>query len=93
MCVLVYALVRTLAARTRSIVKAAGLLDDNSEARETASAGTEEALRSYAIQREKLREAAEAIASGKAPGVDLRAFVASAEALESSGDAAEKSGA
>ena len=83
----------TLAARTRSIVKAAGLLDDNSEARETASAGTEEALRSYAIQREKLREAAEAIASGKAPGVDLRAFVASAEALESSGDAAEKSGA
>ena len=72
----------TLAARTRSIVKAAGLLDDVAEAR----AATSNASEAYAAQREKLREAAEAIAAGKAPEVDLRAFVESVEALESSAD-------
>ena len=72
----------TLAARTRSIAKAAGLLEGDEEAGE------------YATRREKLREAAAMIASGKPPGVDLRAFVESAdEALDSSGDATQKSGA
>ena len=71
----------TLAARTRSIVKAAGLLDDD------AASATTNPVEAYATQREKLREAAEAIAAGKTPGVDLRAFVESAEAMvESSAD-------
>jgi hypothetical protein len=71
----------TLAARTRSIVKAAGLLDDD------AASATTSPVEAYATQREKLREAAEAIAAGKTPGVDLRAFVESAEAMvESSAD-------
>jgi hypothetical protein len=72
----------TLAARTRSIVKAAGLLDDDA-----ASEASTNPVEAYATQREKLREAAEAIAAGKTPGVDLRAFVESAEAMvESSAD-------
>jgi hypothetical protein len=66
----------TLAARTRSIAKAAGLLDEPLGDEETGE---------YATRREKLREAAAMIASGKPPGVDLRAFVESAdEALDSS---------
>ena len=58
----------TLAARTRSIAKAAGLLEDDEEANSPGE---------YATRREKLREAAAMIASGKPPGVDLRAFVES----------------
>ena len=79
----------TLAARTRSIAKAAGLLD------EPLPLGDEE-TGEYATRREKLREAAAMIASGKPPGVDLRAFVESAdEALDSSEgkNATENSGA
>ena len=78
----------TLAARTRSIAKAAGLL-------EPLPLGDEE-TGEYATRREKLREAAAMIASGKPPGVDLRAFVESAdEALDSSEgkNATENSGA
>ena len=77
----------TLAARTRSIAKAAGLLDEPLGDEETGE---------YATRREKLREAAAMIASGKPPGVDLRAFVESAdEALDSSEgkNATENSGA
>jgi hypothetical protein len=52
-----------------------------------AASETTNPVEAYATQREKLREAAEAIAAGKTPGVDLRAFVESAEAMvESSAD-------
>ena len=54
---------------------------------DAASEASTNPVEAYATQREKLREAAEAIAAGKTPGVDLRAFVESAEAMvESSAD-------
>ena len=68
----------TLAARTRSIVRAAGLvdpddaLDDAEEATRCAAGGGGDSR--YARQRARLREAAEAIASGRVPGLDLRAL-------------------
>lgn len=68
----------TLAARTRSIVRAAGLvdpddsLDDAEEATRGAVGGGGDSR--YARQRARLREAAEAIASGRVPGMDLRAL-------------------
>ena len=60
----------TLAARTRSIVAAAGLLEDT----ETTSPDL-----AYKSQREKLRKAAEAIANGNECGLDLVQLRAMAE--------------
>ena len=57
----------TLAARTRAIVKAAGLLD-------VVEAGDDDDAAEFAERRRRLREAAEAIAAGRDPGVDLGAF-------------------
>jgi hypothetical protein len=53
----------TLAARTRAIVEAAGLLD-------VVEAGDDDDAE-FAERRRRLREAAEAIAAGRDPGVDL----------------------
>ena len=63
----------TLAARTRSIVKAAGLLTDSDGDSEN-----DENL-PYVRQRDVLRKAADAIARGNEPGVDLTALVEESE--------------
>ena len=68
----------TLAARTRTIIKAAGL-DEESVGGYDSGAGSfiEEGGGDdrYVIARARLREAAEAIAAGRVPGVDLRDLV------------------
>ena len=83
----------TLAARTRSIIKAAGL-DEESVGGYDSGAGSfiEEGGGDdrYVIARARLREAAEAIAAGRVPGVDLRDLIGETAApAEEAGDEAE----
>ena len=83
----------TLAARTRTIIKAAGL-DEESVGGYDSGAGSfiEEGGGDdrYVIARARLREAAEAIAAGRVPGVDLRDLIGETAApAEEAGDEAE----
>ena len=68
----------TLAARTRSIIKAAGLdeesvggFDSSAESFIEEGGGDDR----YVVARARLREAAEAIAAGGVPGVNLRDLI------------------
>ena len=83
----------TLAARTRGIIRAAGL-DEESVGGYDSGAGSfiEEGGGDdrYVIARARLREAAEAIAAGRVPGVDLRDLIGETAApAEEAGDEAE----